>query len=93
MNATVDAGPIVVHIDGVSPPTHHQHLPEALATLWRTLRTLPLTPDQAAAFRYFLTRPNAAEHVRSLLDRDGGLHLTVHLGDRLHCVSVSAHPR
>lgn len=81
-------GPVIAEIEGVTAPARFRHLPDALAALWRSLRELPLSELQADAFEYFLTRPNAAEHVRGFLDRDGRLDLTFRLDGRPHSVTV-----
>ncbi|MFF3595643.1 hypothetical protein [Kitasatospora indigofera] len=84
------AGPVVVQIEDITRPAHFRRLPDALAALWESLRTLPMTEAQAGAFEYFLTRPNSAERVRAFLERDGELVLTLRLDGRLHAVLI--HP-
>ena len=81
-------GAVIVEIEDVTRPALFQHLPDALAALWRSLRELPLGADQADAFQYFLTRREAAARVRDLLDQDGSLSLTLRLEGRFHAVHI-----
>ncbi|WP_371483585.1 hypothetical protein [Kitasatospora sp. NBC_00315] len=86
-------GPVIVEIEDITAPARFQHLPDALAALWDALCVLPVSEFQAGAFKYFLTRPNAADQVRYFLDLDGRLDLTLRLADRLHRVSVHPAPQ
>ncbi|MFD7982083.1 hypothetical protein ACFV4M_01715 [Kitasatospora indigofera] len=81
-------GAVVVEIEDVTTPARFQHLPDALAALWRSLRELPLGADQSDAFEYFLTRREAAARVREFLVRDGSLTLTLRMDGRLHSVLI-----
>ncbi|GAA2147307.1 hypothetical protein GCM10009760_38050 [Kitasatospora kazusensis] len=81
-------GAVVVEIDGVTAPARFDELPDALAALWESLRALPLGAVQADAFHYFLTRPDAAEHVTEFVRRDGALLLSFAMGGRSHAVRL-----
>ncbi|WP_329498191.1 hypothetical protein [Kitasatospora herbaricolor] len=81
-------GAVYVEIEDVAAPARFQHLPDALAALWRSLRELPLGADQSDAFEYFLTRREAAARVREFLVRDGSLTLTLRMDGRLHSVLI-----
>ncbi|MFC9325516.1 hypothetical protein [Kitasatospora sp. NPDC057015] len=80
--------PVTVEIEDVTPPATFDRLPDALAALWGSLRTLPLGATQYDAYRYFLTRPNAVERVTEHLDRDGELQLSFRMDGRLHAVRI-----
>ncbi|MCX5210715.1 hypothetical protein OG689_15705 [Kitasatospora sp. NBC_00240] len=82
------AGAVIVEIEDVTAPARFQHLPDALAALWRSLRELPLGADQSDAFEYFLTRREAAARVHEFLVRDGSLTLTLRMDGRLHSVLI-----
>ena len=90
--STDTGGPVVVQIEDITSPARFQQLPDALAALWDALRVLPISEHQAGAFKYFLTRPDAADHVRHFLDLDGRLDLTLRLEHRLHSVSIRPAP-
>ncbi|MGK4582695.1 hypothetical protein [Kitasatospora sp. HPMI-4] len=83
--------PVVVEIEGITGPATFTRLPDALAALWESLRLLPLGALQADAFRYFLTRPDAAERTLEFLRRDGGLNLAFTLDGQPHTVRLRPH--
>jgi hypothetical protein len=80
----------MVELTGLTSPATFLRLPDALAALWRAMRVLPLTAFQADCYRYFLTRPDAAERVREFLERDGHLTLTFSLLDGSHTLRMSS---
>ncbi|WP_371484758.1 hypothetical protein [Kitasatospora sp. NBC_00315] len=77
-----------VEIEDVTLPATFTRLPDALAALWSSLRALPLGAQQYDAYQYFLTRPNAAEHVAGYIEQDGELALSFRMEDRVHAVWV-----
>ncbi|MCX5212580.1 hypothetical protein OG689_25390 [Kitasatospora sp. NBC_00240] len=87
-NSAPPPTPVTVEIEDVTPPAAFEHLADALAALWGSLRTLPLGATQHDAYQYFLTRPNAVQRVTEHLDRDGELVLSFRMEGRLHGVSI-----
>ncbi|MGE7435209.1 hypothetical protein [Kitasatospora sp. NPDC001175] len=83
-----DGGPVVVEIEDVCGPATFERLPDALSALWGSLRLLPLGAVQADAFRYFLTRPQAADHVAEFIRRDGRIDLAFAMDGRSHYVRI-----
>ncbi len=79
---------VTMELTGLTRPATFLRLPDALAEAWRAMRVLPLAAFQADCFRYFLTRPDAAEHVREFLERDGHLTLTFSLQGRSHALRM-----
>ncbi|MFD7984182.1 hypothetical protein ACFRKE_13085 [Kitasatospora indigofera] len=88
-NSAPPPAPFTVEIEDVTPPATFEHLADALAALWSSLRTLPLGATQYDAYQYFLTRPNAVQRVTEHIDRDGELVLSFRMEGRLHAVRVS----
>ncbi|MDH6114356.1 hypothetical protein P3T36_000757 [Kitasatospora sp. MAP12-15] len=76
-----EPGPVIVELTGIMPPATFPRLPEALAALWQSMRTLPLSDLQHDWFGYYLTRPDAVEHVSRTLECDGKLTLSFSLRD------------
>ncbi|MFJ5923548.1 hypothetical protein ACIQF6_13185 [Kitasatospora sp. NPDC092948] len=64
-----------VSIDGITESASFLSLADALASLWGTLRTLPLGWTQYEAYRYFFG-PGVAQRTEGFLARDGHLVLT-----------------
>ncbi|MGW4379665.1 hypothetical protein [Kitasatospora sp. NPDC004531] len=64
-----------VTIEGLTEPASFLTLADALASLWGTLRTLPLGWTQYEAYRYFFG-PDAAQRTEGFLARDGHLLLS-----------------
>ncbi|MFF2630558.1 hypothetical protein ACFVUN_32930 [Kitasatospora griseola] len=64
-----------VSIEGITESASFLSLADALASLWGTLRTLPLGWTQYEAYRYFFG-PGAAQRTESFLLRDGHLLLS-----------------
>ncbi|MFD7645892.1 hypothetical protein ACFV4P_35250 [Kitasatospora sp. NPDC059795] len=62
-------------IEGITETTSFASLADALASLWGTLRTLPLGWTQYEAYRYFFG-PDAAQRTEGFLARDGHLLLS-----------------
>ncbi|MGE7439429.1 MULTISPECIES: hypothetical protein [Kitasatospora] len=85
---STDDIPVVVEIEGIAAPAAFTHLPDALAAVWDALKPLPLGTLQADAFRYFLTRPDAAERATEFLRRDGRLDLSFTLHGQPHTVRL-----
>lgn len=79
---------VTVEIEGVTAPATFSHLPAALAALWESIRALPLGVVQHDAYQYFLTRPDAAEHVNQFIERDGELNLSFAMDGHSHAVRV-----
>ncbi|MGE7434087.1 hypothetical protein [Kitasatospora sp. NPDC001175] len=85
---STDNLPVVVEIEGITAPATFTRLPDALTAVWDALKLLPLGTLQADAFRYFLTRPDAAERTTEFLRRDGRLDLSFTLHGRTHAVRL-----
>ncbi|MFF0393848.1 hypothetical protein ACFYS8_34875 [Kitasatospora sp. NPDC004615] len=64
-----------VSIEGITESASFASLADALASLWGTLRTLPLGWTQYEAYRYFFG-PGAAQRTEGFLARDGHLLLS-----------------
>ncbi|MGE7433481.1 hypothetical protein [Kitasatospora sp. NPDC001175] len=84
------AGPkrVTVEIEDITEPATFGRLSDALAAAWESMRVLPLGVVQADAFRYFLTRPDAAEHAAEFIRRNGRLELTFAMSGRSHAVRI-----
>ncbi|MGK4584211.1 hypothetical protein [Kitasatospora sp. HPMI-4] len=79
---------MTVEIEDVTEPATFARLSDALAAAWESMRVLPLGAVQADAFRYFLTRPDAAEHAAEFIRRDGRLELTFAMSGRSHAARI-----
>ncbi|MFJ1755798.1 hypothetical protein [Kitasatospora sp. NPDC088134] len=77
-----------VSIEDITEPASFRFLADALASLWSTLRTLPLGWTQYEAYRYFFG-PGAADRTAAFLARDGQLRLTFVLLGRTRLLRVS----
>ncbi|MFD8484024.1 hypothetical protein [Kitasatospora sp. NPDC059673] len=64
-----------VSIEGITESASFVSLADALASLWGTLRTLPLGWTQYEAYRYFFG-PGATQRTEGFLARDGHLLLS-----------------
>ncbi|MFD8594253.1 hypothetical protein ACFV1L_04575 [Kitasatospora sp. NPDC059646] len=76
-----------VSIEGITETTSFASLADAIASLWATLRTLPLGWTQYEAYRYFFG-PGAAERTEAFLARDGQLLLSFILLGRTRVIQV-----
>ncbi|MCX4749954.1 hypothetical protein OG455_31305 [Kitasatospora sp. NBC_01287] len=88
MTSTEAECPVVVEIEGITPPAQFARLGDALAALWESMRLLPLGEPQADWFGYYLTRPDAARRVAEMLERDQQVELSFGLPDGPHVLCV-----
>ncbi|WP_329569462.1 hypothetical protein [Kitasatospora sp. NBC_01266] len=66
-----EPGSFVVELTDITPPATFVHLSDALAALWQSMRWLPLSDLQHDWFGYYLTRPEAVDHITRALERNG----------------------
>jgi hypothetical protein len=78
---------MIVEIEDVMGPATVSGLPDAVTTLWDSLRALPLGNLQYEAYREFLGE-GAVERVEEFLQRDGELMLCFAMDGRSHAVKV-----
>ncbi|MGW2371638.1 hypothetical protein [Kitasatospora sp. NPDC001683] len=64
-------------VDGIVEPKEHQSLSSATAALWAILDSLPISPTERQAYRWFLAEP---DRVHDFIDRDGQMSFKFNLG-------------
>ncbi|MFI9269793.1 hypothetical protein ACIGXM_03605 [Kitasatospora sp. NPDC052896] len=86
-SAAIDI-PVVVEIEGVTPPTVFGRLSVSMDALWASMRHLPLDDFTMLAYQLFLTGPHAVENVIRLLD-SGALSLGFTLAGETRRLKIS----
>ncbi|MFI9269784.1 hypothetical protein ACIGXM_03550 [Kitasatospora sp. NPDC052896] len=81
--------PVVVEIEGVTPPTVFGRLSVSMDALWASVRHLPLDDFTMLAYQLFLTGPQAVENVIRLLESVGPLSLGFTLSGETRQLKIS----
>jgi hypothetical protein len=88
MLAAASAQAVVVEIEGVTAPASVTWLADAVAAVWKSIKSLPLDYETLAAYEVLFGNRSGAELVQGHINRCGELTVTFTMGGTSHMVRI-----